>query len=107
MRDKARKALLDCGMQMNHTGFLYILDAIEIYEENGSVMTNMKAVYEMIARKRRISTDDVMQQIKYAVDFGRMNGNREVFNKYFGNFIPTNGNSLAWFWQRLKEEERA
>lgn len=78
---------------------------MQLYEENGAVMTNMKAVYEMIARKRRISTDDVMHQIKYAVDFGRMNGNREVFNKYFGNFIPTNGNSLAWFWQRLKEEE--
>ena len=105
MRKKATDALIACGMQKNHTGFLYILDAMEIYEENGAVMTNMKAVYEMIARKRRISTDDVMHQIKYAVDFGRMNGNREVFNKYFGNFIPTNGNSLAWFWQRLKEEE--
>ena len=63
MRKKATDALISCGIQMNHTGFLYILDAMEIYEENGAVMTNMKAVYEMISQKRRISTDDVMNQI--------------------------------------------
>ena len=105
MRKKATDALISCGISMNQSGFLYIVDIMQLYEENGAPMTNMKAVYEMIAQKRRMSTDDVMNQIKYAVDFGRMNGNREVFNKYFGNFIPTNGNSLAWFWQRLKEEE--
>lgn len=104
MRDKARKALLDCGIPMNQTGFLYILDAMELFGEHGAPITNMWAVYEMIARKRGRSISDVMYQIKFSIEFGFKNCQSGAWVNYFGFTGKTNGNYLAMMWQRLKEE---
>ena len=60
MREKATKALIECGIPMNQSGFLYILDVMELFTENGAPITNMRAVYELIARKRKHNVCDIM-----------------------------------------------
>lgn len=105
MRKKATDALIACGIPMNQSGFLYIVDIMELYEEHGSPLTNMKAVYEIIARKRKNEPKYVMESISYSIDFGSQNCRTGAFVNYFGFTDKTNGNYLAMMWQRLKEEK--
>lgn len=107
MRKKATNALLDCGIPMNQSGFLYILDALEIFDTHGAPLTNMRLVYEIIAKKRKHSVADIMENIKYSIEFGYNNCKTDAWVNYFGlTYTPkTNGNYLATMWQRLKEEE--
>lgn len=107
MRKKATDALLSCGIPMNQSGFLYILDAMELFAEHGAPITNMRIVYELIAKKRKHSVKDIMENIKYSIEFGFKNCTTGAWITYFGlTYTPkTNGNYLAYLWQRLKEEE--
>lgn len=107
MRDKATKALLSCGIPMNQSGFLYILDAMDIFNHNGAPLTNMRVVYELIARKRKHSVLEIMENIRFSIEFGYKNCTTGAWVNYFGlTFTPkTNGNYLAMMWQKLKEEE--
>ena len=106
MRELATKALIDCGIPMNQSGFLYILDVMELFTEHGAPMTNMRAVYELIARKRKHNVSDIMENIAYSIEFGHRNCRSGAWVNYFGlNYIPrTNGNFLAFMWNRLREE---
>ena len=107
IRERATKALLDCGIPMNQSGFLYILDAMELFTEHGAPITNMRMVYELIARKRKHNVADIMENIKYSIEFGHRNCRTGAWVNYFGlNYIPrTNGNFLAFMWNRLRDEE--
>lgn len=105
MRKKATDALLACGIPMNQSGFLYILDAMEIYEKNGTAMLSMGIVYRMIAKLRKREWQDVMENIRYSIDFGHDNCKTGAWVKYFGFTYRYNGNYLAFMHQRLKEEE--
>lgn len=105
MRKKATNALIACGIPMNQSGFLYIVDAMELFEEHGAPITNMSMVYEIIARRRQHSIKDVMYQIKFSIDFGFDNCKTGAWVNYFGFTGKSNGNYLAMMYQRLKEEE--
>lgn len=105
MRKRATKALLACGIPMNQSGFLYILDAMEIYEKNGAPMTNMKIVYGIIAKHHNVQPEYVCENIRYSIDFGFANCGSGAFVNYFGFTDKSNGNYLAMMWKRLKEEE--
>ena len=107
IRKRATDALLDCGIPMNQSGFLYILDAMELFTENGSPITNMRVVYEIIARKRKHSVTEIMENIKYSIEFGYQNCRTGGWITYFGlTYTPkTNGNYLAYLWERLREED--
>ena len=106
MRKKATDALISCGIPMNQSGFLYILDAMELFTENGAPITNMRMVYELIARKRKHGTKQIMENIKYSIEFGQKNCRTGSWANYFGlAYTPkTNGNYLAYLWERLREE---
>lgn len=107
MRDKASKALISCGIPMSQSGFLYILDSMELFEQNGAPITSVKTLYNLIARARRRSPYDVMYHISYTIQYALKNGIGPECLKYFGLGITpmSNGNYLAMMWQRLKEEE--
>ena len=107
IRERATKALLNCGVPMNQSGFLYILDVMELFTEHGAPITNMRMVYELIARKRKHNVLDIMENIQYSIEFGHRNCITGAWVNYFGlNYIPrTNGNFLAFMWNRLRDEE--
>ena len=67
MRKKATDALISYGIPMNQSGFLYILDAMELFSQHGAPFTNMRVVYEIIARKRKHSVTEIMENIKYSL----------------------------------------
>ena len=107
IRKRATDALLDCGIPMNQSGFLYILDAMELFSQHGAPFTNMRVVYEIIARKRKHSVTEIMENIKYSIEFGYENCRTGAWITYFGlTYTPkTNGNYLAYLWERLREED--
>ena len=107
IRERATKALLDCGIPMNQSGFLYILDVMELFTEHGAPITNMRMVYELIARKRKHNVAEIMENIKYSIEFGFNNCRTGGWLNCFGlTYTPkTNGNYLAYFWERLKDED--
>lgn len=105
IRKRATDALLACSIPMNQSGFLYIVDAMELFTANGSPITNMRFVYEMIAKKRKHTVSEIVENIAYSIEFGFKNCTTGDFVKYFGFTHKTNGNYLAFMWQRLKEEE--
>lgn len=107
MRKKATDALISIGIPMNQPGFLYIVDAMELFEEHGAPIANMKIVYHKIAKSRKVSPDYVMENIRRSIDSSYKSGNCANWMKYFGlGVTPKNsGNYLAMMWQRLKEEE--
>lgn len=107
MRNKATDALLSIGIPMNQPGFLYMVDILELFEENGAPITNMGAVYNMVAKARRCCPKEVTESISYSIKYAFANGKVANRTKYFGLGITpkSNGNYLAMMWQRLKEEE--
>lgn len=107
MRKKAADALIACGIPMNQSGFLYIVDIMQLYEENGALMTNMGVVYGIIGKRYKTDSRFVMENIRYSIDFGRYNCRTGAWVNYFGlTFTPkTIGNCLASMYMRLKEEE--
>ncbi len=107
MRKKATDALLSIGIPMKQPGFLYIVDAMELFEENGAPITNMKIVYHKIARKRNSNPDFVMENIARSITDAYKTGNVCRWMDFFGLGLEkkSNGNYLAMMWQRLKEEE--
>lgn len=105
MREKVKKVLLECGIPMNQSGFLYILDVMEMFNENCAPITNMRTVYEIISKKRGHSVTDIMENITYSIEFGYKNCKTGAWGKYFGLMYRANGNYLANMWQKLKEEE--
>ena len=105
MRKKATDALIACGIPMNQSGFLYIVDIMELYEEHGSPMTNMDTVYRIIGKKRNTDPKYILENISWSINFGSKNCRTRAFVNYFGFTDKTNGNYLAFMYQRLKEEE--
>lgn len=109
MRKKATDALIACGIPMNQSGFLYIVDIMQLYEENGAPMTNMGVVYGIIGKRYKTDSRFIIENIHYSLKFGRDNCRTGEWDKYFGlTFTPkTIGNCLASMYMRLKEEEHA
>lgn len=105
MKNRATDVLLKCGIPADKTGFVYIVDAMELYQNNGEAFTNMKLAYFRISDIRKKSSEHIMNEISKVFDYAYKNGNRSEVIKYFGLTRRSNGNHLAVLYQRLKEEE--
>lgn len=104
MRDKTAKALISMGMPMNQTGFLYILDIMELYEMmNGSLYFNKACNY--VAEKRKHKVEHIIENIQYSIDYVMENGNGAEIVKYFG-FVPKETDDyLKLLFKKLKEDD--
>ena len=101
MRGKAIEALISMGIPMTHKGFGYIADAMELYKENGQVMTNMAMVYNLIAKKNEVSWQTVERDIRYAFSKAFEKGVLDKVEYYLGTMPQSNGNRLAILYYRL------
>lgn len=105
-REKVEDTLLAMGMPAGMKGFIYIPDAIEIFEERGIDVSFTKGLYPAIAEKRGATSSSVERGIRHAFDIARSpKGNRDVVDKYIGFAYTANSHSLKQLYMMLKREE--
>lgn len=105
MKKKAINALLEMGMSANLKGFQYIVDAMEMFEDeeirNGKTMV----LYYGIGKKNNTTALRVERAIRHAFGVVLLKGDLEVVNKYLTLQNTTNGNLLHTFYLRLTQED--
>lgn len=105
-REKVEDVLLEMGIPAGVAGFMYISDAIEIFEEKGADVNFTKGVYLPIAIKRKTTWTRVERSIRYAFNIARSSkGYYETVNKYIGYMHNANSHSLKQLYTMLKREE--
>lgn len=105
MKRKAIEALIKMGMPANTRGFKYIAEIIEKYAENEEWMYGkLTLLYEVVGGKDGVHWMNVERCIRHAFQTVLTKGNFKEVNKYLTFEEPTNGNLLAVFYLRLKEE---
>jgi hypothetical protein len=104
---KTVEALIEMGVSSSLIGIGYIKSAMELYDKHGAPFTNMKLVYFKIAEDHKTTSDSVMNAISKAIDYAYEKGDKSEVVKYFGLSRRSNGNHLAFLYNRLKEEESA
>lgn len=105
-REKIEDALLAMGIPAGVSGFTYIADALEVFEERGTNINFTKVLYQVIAEKRKTTWTRVERSIRYALKITRAcRENYDTINKYIGFTNPSNSNSLKQLYTILKREE--
>lgn len=105
-RERVEDALLAMGIPAGVKGFMYISDAIEIFEERGTMVSLTKDLYPSIAEKRKTTSSSVERGIRHALDIARSpKGNCDVVDKYIGFTYTANSHSLKQLYMMLKRKE--
>lgn len=105
-RTKVEDALLAMGIPAGVKGFIYISDALEIFEERGFEVNFTRKLYPDIADKRKTTPSSVERGIRHAFEIARScKGNYELVNKYIGFMHNANSHSLKQLYMMLKREE--
>lgn len=105
-REKVEDTLLAMGMPAGVKGFAYIPDAIEIFEERGTMVSFTKDLYPSIAQKRKTTSSSVERGIRHSLDIARSpKGNCDVVDKYIGYMHNANSHSLKQLYTMLKRKE--
>lgn len=105
-REKIEDVLLKIGIPVRNKGFIYIVDAMEIFDEKGILIGMNKGLYQIIAEKRGATSSKVERCIRHAFNVARVsNGDYEKVNHYIGFIHCTNTSSLRQLYMMLKREE--
>lgn len=105
-REKIENTLLAMGIPIGVKGFVYISDAIEVFEERGTNINFTKVLYQVIAEKRKTTWARVERAIRYALETARTcRGDYDTVNKYIGFANHANSHSLKQLYAMLKREE--
>lgn len=105
-REKIEDTLLKMGVPAGIKGFVYIADAIKVFEERGTNISITKELYPTIAEKNNTTPSKVERAIRHAFERVRTRGNIEVVNKYIGTVNCNNSSSLKQLHMMLKREEK-
>lgn len=98
-RSKVEDVLFALRIPANNKGFIYIPDALEIYEENGCDISVTKWVYPEVARKNKTTPAKVERAIRYAFNIAdQTSGNYE---KYIGLVNTTNSAALISLYKHI------
>ena len=101
---KIENALLAMGIKARTKGFNYIVDAIEMIDENENIGIT-KGLYPKIAEKRNVSTTSVERAIRHTFNTVRgEKGDYEYVNYYIGFINCGGGASLRQLHMLLKRE---
>lgn len=105
-RNKVEDALFSIGITANLKGFKYIVDALEVIEEEGCDVSMTKVLYPKVAKMNRTTTSRVERAIRHAFEISNSDrGDYEVFEKYIGHINTTNGAALTSLYKHIKREE--
>lgn len=104
-RAKIEDVLLAMGVPAGIKGFVYIADAIEIFDERGTDISITKELYPEIAKKNKTTSSRVKRAIRHAFEVTRNEkGDRNKVEKYIGFMNCNNSSSLKMLYSRIKRE---
>ena len=92
------KILFELNIYPDIKGFIYIPEALELIRKGHEKVT---AIYEIIAKKHKVTVTAVERCIRHA--FGRMNWEKHFVKDMFGECPRTNGTLLFMMDYRLKK----
>lgn len=92
LRTKAMNVLMEMGVNPKIKGFKYTLDAIELIEEDETVLDAMvKGLYSQIAEKNRTTASRVERAIRHMMEMATTYSSLEILEKY----ISMNGDKVT------------
>nr|WP_317377235.1 sporulation initiation factor Spo0A C-terminal domain-containing protein [uncultured Faecalimonas sp.] len=107
MRERVQEILMEIGIPANLKGFKYILDIMELFEEDEAWRNaKMMIVYEKVARMNKTNYCRVEKSIRYAFSNAVTYGDLTLVEKYLSVVNVTNGNLLHTLYARVSEEQR-
>lgn len=107
MRERVQEILMEIGIPANLKGFKYILDIMELFEEDEAWRNaKMMIVYEKVARMNKTNYCRVEKSIRYAFSNAVTYGDLALVEKYLSVVNVTNGNLLHTLYARVSEEQR-
>lgn len=105
-RNRVEDVLFSMGIMANIKGFKYIVDSLDVIEEEGCDVSMTKVLYPKVARMNNTMGSRVERAIRHAISIGNSNvGDYEVFEKYIGHINTTNGAALTSLYKHIKREE--
>lgn len=106
MRNRVINALIEMGLPANVKGFKYIVEIVNEYAKDESLMNGkLEVLYYMLGKKDGVSSQAIERNIRTSFGIIYKEGDQEAVKKYLPFQIRTNGNSLATLYLRLKQEE--
>lgn len=106
MRNRIINALIELGLPANVKGFKYIVEIVNEYAKDESLMSGkLEVLYYMLGKKDGVSSQAIERNIRTSFGIIYKEGDQEAVKKYLPFQIRTNGNSLATLYLRLKQEE--
>ena len=101
MRERVQEILMEIGIPANLKGFKYILDIMELFEEDEAWRNaKMMIVYEKVARMNKTNYCRVEKSIRYAFSNAVTYGDLALVEKYLSVVNVTNGNLLHTLYAR-------
>lgn len=104
IRTMTEDILLEIGGDPSYNGFGYIVEAMELIDENPSYKYQITDLYKVIAKKRNSTHTAVERAIRYAKETILTKGDLENVEKYFpsiqGKF--SNAKFLMVFHLKIK-----
>lgn len=107
---RIKKMLRKCGITPNLQGYLFLLDAITMVNENRALLTAItRNLYQSIAEKYGSRSSLVERGMRHAIESGfRRSIGREYMETLFGDILqdkPTNTQFIAMVAERIDENE--
>lgn len=106
MRNRAINALIEMGLPANVKGFRYIVEIVNEYAKDESLMNGkLEVLYYMLGKKEEVSSQAIERNIRTSFCIMYKDGNQDAVKRYLPFQNRTNGNSLATLYLRLRQEE--
>lgn len=111
MKKETSILLKDFGIAPNLYGYKYLGAAIELVQEDESILhAVVKEMYTLIAKTYDVTPCSVERDMRHAIKRGfKVAGGTEIVKKAFGNtlsnYYPSNAHFIATMVEILKGEE--
>lgn len=107
VRKTISNLLLDMGIKATHTGYHYLVTALELVLDDETALKSVtKGLYIDVAQIYRTSDASIERAIRHAIEVVWETGNRPLLNEIFhGNYLeyrPTNTQFMAGVVEYLK-----